>query len=155
MYFISHLILMKDFNCFAESDRQYFWRVACKIKLVRTNWNRKGQVLSHFFTREIYMSPKINNLAVSGSFSRRLFITKKAKLQNAMQGSSWKSGFPETIDWNCFVFSLDASVGWCKVQQLKSSVQKRPKWRFWTTLHKTSKLSTFLQCYSGQMNRVM
>ena len=34
---------------------------------------------------------------------------------------------------------------------LKSSVQKRPWWRFWTNLHKTSKLSTFLQCYSSQI----
>ena len=40
-------------------------------------------------------------------------------------------------------------------QQLKSFVQKRPKWQFWTNLHKTSKLSTFLQCYSSQMNRIM
>ena len=34
--------------------------------------------------------------------------------------------------------------------QLKSSVQKWPKWQFWTTLHKTSKLSIFLQCYNVQ-----
>ena len=134
-YFISHLILMKDFICFgvlnwlkskvAEHDRQYFLRVACKIKLARTNWSCKGQPLSYFLWRPITMfrshtwniHVSKNNLAVSGSFSRRLFITKKAKLQNAMQGSSRKSGFSETVNWNCFVFSLDASVGWCRVQQ--------------------------------------
>ena len=139
MYFISHLILTKDFICFgvlnwlkskvAEHNRQYeyFWKVLhAKLSWRGKNWNHKGQALSHFLCRPITMfrshmwniHVSKNNSAVSGSFSRQLFIEKKAKLQNAMQGSSWKSDFSETINWNCFVFSLDASVGWCKVQQL-------------------------------------
>ena len=137
MYFISHLILTEDLICFgglnwlkskvADRTDNIFGEFACKIKLARTNWNRKGQALSHFLCRPITMfishawniHVSKSNSGVSGSFSQRLFIAKKAKLQNSMQGSSWKSDFSETIDWNCFVFNLDASVGWCKVQQLE------------------------------------
>ena len=142
---------MKDFICFgglnwlkskvADRTDNIFGEFACKIKLARTNWNRKGQALSHFFFRPIIMfrshtwniHVSKNNSAVSGSFSRQLFIAKMAKLQNVLQGSSWKSDFSETIDWNCFVFSLDVSVGWCKVQQLDRKI---------CTLQHTSKCCT-------------
>ena len=105
--------------------RQYFWRVACKIQLARTNWNRKGQALSSFLWRPITMfrshtwniHVSKNNLAVSGSFLPAVVYHKKRPKCNArfilksqvVQKQSIEIVLSSALMW---------VLGWCRVQQL-------------------------------------
>ena len=114
---------MKDFICFGvlnwlkskvdERDSQYFWGYA---KLSWWGQIETTQVKRCLIFPHVKYTCLQKKLGCFWKFLPAVVYHKKS--HNATQGS----GFSETIDWNCFVFSLDASVGWCKVQQLDRKI---------------------------------